>query len=95
VADLDTKNGVGTDEKGRTIRLRNLLGMVECTDANGNTPLSEASGGGHPSAIKMLIENGASLNSRVRSRGYAEKRAVERVMYDLVSPVALVSNRAA
>ncbi|XP_060099008.1 IQ motif and ankyrin repeat domain-containing protein 1 [Heteronotia binoei] len=64
VADLDTKNGVGTDEKGKTIRLRNLINMVECTDANGNTPLSEAAGGGHPLAIKMLIENGANLNSR-------------------------------
>ncbi|XP_015272452.1 PREDICTED: putative IQ motif and ankyrin repeat domain-containing protein [Gekko japonicus] len=64
VADLDTKNGVRTDEKGKAIRLRNLISMVECTDANGNTPLSEASGGGHPSAIKMLIENGANLNSR-------------------------------
>nr|XP_056710545.1 IQ motif and ankyrin repeat domain-containing protein 1 [Euleptes europaea] len=64
VADLDTKNGVGTDEKGKTIRLQNLLNMVECTDANGNTPLSEASGGGHPLAIKMLIENGANPNSR-------------------------------
>ncbi|XP_054841200.1 IQ motif and ankyrin repeat domain-containing protein 1 [Eublepharis macularius] len=64
VEDLDTKNGIGTDEKGKTIRLRNLINMVECTDANGNTPLSEAAGGGHPLAIQMLIENGADPNSR-------------------------------
>lgn len=67
VADLDTKNGVGTDEQGKATRLRHHLNMVECTDANGNTPLSEASGGGHPAAIQMLVENGANPNSRVRS----------------------------
>ncbi|XP_039220579.1 IQ motif and ankyrin repeat domain-containing protein 1 isoform X3 [Crotalus tigris] len=64
VADLDTKNGVGTDEKGKVVRLQHLLNMVDCTDANGNTPLSEASGGGHPEAIRMLIENGGNPNSR-------------------------------
>ncbi|KAJ6661477.1 hypothetical protein lerEdw1_014386 [Lerista edwardsae] len=64
VADLDTRNGVGTDEQGKATRLRHRLNMVECTDANGNTPLSEASGGGHPAAIQMLVENGANPNSR-------------------------------
>ncbi|XP_070604600.1 IQ motif and ankyrin repeat domain-containing protein 1 isoform X2 [Erythrolamprus reginae] len=64
VADLDTKTGMGTDEKGRAVRLQHLLNMVDCTDANGNTPLSEASGGGHPEAIQMLIENGGHPNSR-------------------------------
>ncbi|KAJ7338290.1 hypothetical protein JRQ81_011063 [Phrynocephalus forsythii] len=64
VADLDTQNGVGTDEKGKAVRLRHRINMVDCTDANGNTPLSEASGGGHPKAIQMLIENGANPNSR-------------------------------
>lgn len=67
VADLDTQNGVGaTDEQGKSVRLRNRLSLVECTDANGNTPLSEAAGGGHPEAIQMLIDNGANPNSRVR-----------------------------
>ncbi|XP_044859342.1 IQ motif and ankyrin repeat domain-containing protein 1 isoform X6 [Mauremys mutica] len=64
VSDLDTKNGVGTDEKGKATRLCNHIDMVECTDANGNTPLSEAAGGGHPSAIKLLIENGANPNCK-------------------------------
>ncbi|XP_032078257.1 putative IQ motif and ankyrin repeat domain-containing protein LOC642574 homolog [Thamnophis elegans] len=64
VADLDTKAGVGTDEKGKVVRLQHLLNMVDCTDANGNTPLSEASGGGHPEAIRMLIESGGHPNSR-------------------------------
>ncbi|XP_077788765.1 IQ motif and ankyrin repeat domain-containing protein 1 isoform X2 [Podarcis muralis] len=64
VADLDTKSGLGTDERGKALRLQHRLNMVDCTDANGNTPLSEASGGGHPDAIRMLIENGANPNSR-------------------------------
>ncbi|XP_067323289.1 IQ motif and ankyrin repeat domain-containing protein 1 isoform X2 [Anolis sagrei] len=64
VAQLDTQSGVGSDEAGRALRLRHHLEMVDCTDANGNTPLSEAAGGGHPEAIRMLIENGADPNSR-------------------------------
>ncbi|XP_062835380.1 IQ motif and ankyrin repeat domain-containing protein 1 isoform X2 [Anolis carolinensis] len=64
VAQLDTQHGVGSDEAGRALRLRHHLEMVDCTDANGNTPLSEAAGGGHPEAIRMLIENGADPNSR-------------------------------
>lgn len=67
VSDLDTKNGVSTDEKGKATRLSNHIKIVECTDANGNTPLSEAAGGGHAHAIKMLIENGADPNSKVRN----------------------------
>ncbi|XP_050795316.1 IQ motif and ankyrin repeat domain-containing protein 1 isoform X2 [Gopherus flavomarginatus] len=61
---LDTKNGVGTNEKRKATHLCNHINMVECTDANGNTPLSEAAGGGHPSAIKLLIENGANPNCK-------------------------------
>ncbi|XP_074980924.1 IQ motif and ankyrin repeat domain-containing protein 1 isoform X3 [Caretta caretta] len=64
VSDLDTKNGVGTDEKGKATRLCNHINMVECTDSNGNTPLSEAAGGGHPNAVKLLIENGANPNCK-------------------------------
>ncbi|XP_019409319.1 PREDICTED: putative IQ motif and ankyrin repeat domain-containing protein LOC642574 homolog isoform X1 [Crocodylus porosus] len=64
VSDLDTKNGVSMDEKGKATRLSNHMKIVECTDANRNTPLSEAAGGGHPHAIKMLIENGANPNSK-------------------------------
>uniref|UniRef100_A0A8C4XXL8 IQ motif and ankyrin repeat containing 1 n=1 Tax=Gopherus evgoodei TaxID=1825980 RepID=A0A8C4XXL8_9SAUR len=64
VSDLDTKNGVGTDEKRKATHLCNHINMVECTDANGNTPLSEAAGGGHSSAIKLLIENGANPNCK-------------------------------
>jgi len=39
---------------------------VDCEDANNNTPLSEAAGGGHADTIKMLIQRGASVNSRGR-----------------------------
>ncbi|XP_067909710.1 IQ motif and ankyrin repeat domain-containing protein 1-like [Heterodontus francisci] len=64
VSELDSKNGVGNDEMGKVIRQRHQLTLTECTDAHGNTPLSEASGGGHPEAIKFLIEKGANPNSK-------------------------------
>nr|XP_033788999.1 putative IQ motif and ankyrin repeat domain-containing protein LOC642574 homolog [Geotrypetes seraphini] len=64
VLDLDTKNGIGYDERGKAIRFQNQINMVDCTDANGNTPLSEAAGGGNPQVIKLLIERGAQPNSK-------------------------------
>ena len=38
--------------------------MVDCEDANGNTPLSEAASGGQAEVIKLLLERGADVNSR-------------------------------
>ncbi|XP_065892581.1 IQ motif and ankyrin repeat domain-containing protein 1-like [Dysidea avara] len=38
--------------------------LIDCTDANNNTPLSEASAGGHPDAVKLLLTLGASPNSQ-------------------------------
>lgn len=37
------------------------MAVFECEDANGNTPLSEASGGGNVDAIKFLVEKGRPL----------------------------------
>lgn len=45
---------------------KHQLGLADCEDANGNTPLSEASAGGHVSTIKMLLQKGAEINSRGR-----------------------------
>ena len=42
VSDLDDKTGIGHDETGKAIRARHQLSIVDCEDANGNTPLSEA-----------------------------------------------------
>ncbi|XP_078392047.1 IQ motif and ankyrin repeat domain-containing protein 1-like [Cetorhinus maximus] len=64
VSELDSKNGIGNDEMGKVIRQRHQLALADCADAHGNTPLSEASGGGHPEAIKFLIEKGANPNSK-------------------------------
>ncbi|XP_041039290.1 IQ motif and ankyrin repeat domain-containing protein 1-like [Carcharodon carcharias] len=64
VSELDSKTGVGDDEMGKVIRQRHQLALTDCTDVHGNTPLSEASGGGHPEAIKFLIEKGANPNSK-------------------------------
>lgn len=43
VKDLDNKSGVGNDLIGEATRAKHLMNMVECEDAHGNTPLSEAS----------------------------------------------------
>ncbi|XP_051872424.1 IQ motif and ankyrin repeat domain-containing protein 1-like [Pristis pectinata] len=64
ISELDTEDGVAFDRMGQVLRRRHQLDMVDCTDAHGNTPLSEAAGGGHPSAIKYLIEKGADPNSK-------------------------------
>ena len=61
---MDDKNNIPRDNSGRYLRERHQLIMVECEDANGNTPVSEASSGGHIEVIKMLIEKGADPNSQ-------------------------------
>ena len=38
--------------------------LVHSTDANGNTPLSEAASGGHSDSIQLLIEKGADPNTK-------------------------------
>lgn len=62
VVDLDNKNNVGNDVIGRNIRDRHLTSVVECEDANENTPLSEAASGGNVEAITFLLEKGADPN---------------------------------
>jgi len=42
VKELDDKSGVKDDVVGRIVRAKNQLATVDCTDANNNTPLSEA-----------------------------------------------------
>lgn len=61
---MDDDSGIGTDDIGQTIRERHQLSVVECEDPNGNTPLSEASSGGHVEVITFLIERGANPNSK-------------------------------
>ncbi|XP_033122921.1 putative IQ motif and ankyrin repeat domain-containing protein [Anneissia japonica] len=59
---------LGRDVIGQAVRSRNLLNMIECEDANGNTPLSEAAGGGHADTIRFLIDRGADVNSQGQFR---------------------------
>jgi len=42
VKELDDKNGVKDDAIGRIVRAKNQRAIVDCMDANNNTPLSEA-----------------------------------------------------
>ncbi|XP_041484288.1 IQ motif and ankyrin repeat domain-containing protein 1-like [Lytechinus variegatus] len=60
----DNTDGVSTDEIGRATRARHQLAMVNCEDANGNTPLSEAASGGATEVIQMLIDRGADINQK-------------------------------
>ena len=42
MSDEDDGSGVGRDEMGAALRARHQLSVVDCEDANENTPLSEA-----------------------------------------------------
>ena len=53
-----------SDVARETLITRHQLALVECEDANNNTPLSEAGGGGHADTIKLLIQKGANVNSK-------------------------------
>uniref|UniRef100_A0A4W5NWW1 Uncharacterized protein n=1 Tax=Hucho hucho TaxID=62062 RepID=A0A4W5NWW1_9TELE len=64
VSDRDTKHGLGLVEAGKRQRLLNQLCMINITDANGNTAVSEAAGGGQPEVITLLVERGADINTR-------------------------------
>ena len=64
VTDLDDKHNIGNDVIGQNLRDRHLLAMVECEDANENTPISEAANGGNADTIKMLLDRGANPNTQ-------------------------------
>lgn len=40
---IDNQGNIGNDVVGEAIRMRHIMNIVECEDAHGNTPLSEAS----------------------------------------------------
>ena len=61
---MDDQAGILKEGFGGYLRKRHQLEMVDCRDANGNSPLSEAAAGGHQSTILMLTEKGADVNSR-------------------------------
>nr|XP_022312740.1 putative IQ motif and ankyrin repeat domain-containing protein [Crassostrea virginica] len=64
VKTLDDQKGVGTDAIGLAIRNKHLMNVVECEDANENTPLSEAANGGDPKTIQLLLDKGANPNTK-------------------------------
>lgn len=57
VAKLHSSSGEG-------IVARFQYKLVECSDANNNTPLSEAAAGGHADTINLLVTKGAQLNTK-------------------------------
>ena len=43
ISAMDDEKKLGTDTVGMSLRRKHRYHMIECADANGNTPLSEAS----------------------------------------------------
>ncbi|KAM6956268.1 LOW QUALITY PROTEIN: IQ motif and ankyrin repeat domain-containing protein 1-like [Aplochiton taeniatus] len=64
VSERDTKRGFGFDEAGKRQWLLSQLHMINITDANGNTAVSEAAGGGQPEVITLLVQRGADVNTK-------------------------------
>lgn len=62
----DSKRSDLSEPAQQSFITRHQLALVDCEDANNNTPLSEAAGGGHVDTIQLLIQRGADLNSRGR-----------------------------
>lgn len=62
----DSKRSDLSEPARQSLIARHQMALVDCEDANNNTPLSEAAGGGHVETIMLLIQQGAVLNSRGR-----------------------------
>ncbi|ESO94491.1 hypothetical protein LOTGIDRAFT_215456 [Lottia gigantea] len=65
VREIDDKNNISKDDViGKAVRNKHILAMIECEDANENTPLSEAASGGHVPTIQLLLDYEADPNSK-------------------------------
>jgi len=59
----DNEARIGRNEVGMITRKLHMMEIVECTDKNNYSALSEASAGGNTDSIKFLIDRGADVNS--------------------------------
>ena len=57
------EDGIDTDEIGQIKRDERVFKLIESSDANDNSALSEASAGGALEAITFLLEQGADPNT--------------------------------
>ncbi|XP_028518962.1 putative IQ motif and ankyrin repeat domain-containing protein [Exaiptasia diaphana] len=64
--EVDSKQTTLSENARQSLIVRHQKALVDCKDANNNTPLSEAAGGGHADTITMLIQRGVVINSRGR-----------------------------
>lgn len=55
VVDADNKKGIGNDVIGKALRARHLQNVVECEDANENTPISEAASKSYHNSLKVVL----------------------------------------
>ena len=60
----DSKKPGLSDAARETQITKHQKALVECEDANKNTPLSEAGAGGQSETIRLLIEKGADINTK-------------------------------
>jgi len=42
VGEADKKQGIGDDVIGKAVKAKHIMNVIECEDANENTPISEA-----------------------------------------------------
>ena len=52
------------DPVSKALVAQHRLAIIECSDANGNTPLSEAAAGGSVECARTLLRLGADINRR-------------------------------
>ncbi|XP_067091813.1 IQ motif and ankyrin repeat domain-containing protein 1-like [Osmerus mordax] len=63
-SERDTQRGLGVEKTSKRQQLLNQLRMINITDANGNTAVSEAGAGGQPEVITLLVKRGADVNTQ-------------------------------
>ncbi|CAD5125234.1 DgyrCDS13477 [Dimorphilus gyrociliatus] len=64
VSAMDDKLNIGHDTVGKALRNKHQMNLIDCEDAHGNTPLSEAASGGAKDTVRLLLLKGADPNSR-------------------------------
>lgn len=64
--ETDNKQNYPSENVKQSHLVRHQKALIDCKDANNNTPLSEAAGGGHADTITLLLQRGVAINSRGR-----------------------------
>ena len=65
VSDIDTKNNIGHDVIGKSLRTKHMMSVIDCEDPNGNTPLSEAASR-FALIFLLIMKYGIDYNSDIK-----------------------------